>query len=271
MLMYDAIEKIDVSLEVARPPKYCYLTTMTFVATLSSSDLKITPQMIEDLGTYAASDEYFTSIGPSAFSSSTIELHSTSMPSVRTKLFNKGSLQITGCKSHVQVMQSISEVCRVLSEYLETTVEALTMVVALINANIGIHDGINLTRFAQAARERGILAEQPERPPSCILKMASTLPGKTVTVLVYKPGKFTICAASPEDVAAAYSTVMSILDRGALDPKTSDALRKARGHYIWTQLVQCGMPGILHTHPVTTKHTVTGCIYCEKYGNFFKN
>lgn len=271
--MYDTIGDANNALRTIPPPKHCYITTMTFVATLSHQDLVLNPHVIENLGSYAENDAFFTSIGPCAFSPSSVELHSAELPSVRTKLFNKGAVQITGCKTHIHAMQTLVEVCRVLSQYLEAPVEASTMNIALINVNVGVHDGINLTRFAHAARSRKILAEQPERPPSCILKIPSRYQGKTVTVLVYKPGKFTVCGCSPEDVSRAYAQVMEILDQtpGIIEPKTADAIRRGRGHYVWTHLVQCGMPGALHEHTLTTRHAVEGCKYCANYGNWFAN
>lgn len=269
--MYDVIENTNDALGTIPPPKHCYITTMTFVATLSRQDLVLNSQVIETLGAYAEHDAFFTSIGPCAFSPSSVELHSATLPSVRTKLFNKGAVQITGCKTHVHAMQTLAEVCRVLSDYLETQVEAVTMGIALINVNVGVHDGINLTRFAHAARSRKILAEQPERPPSCILKIPSRCRGKMVTVLVYKPGKFTVCGCSPEDVSRAYVQTMEILDQtpGIIEPRTTDAIRRGRGQYVWTHLVQCGMPGALHQHPCTTRHAVKGCRYCANDGNWF--
>jgi len=260
--LFQCIENKNKSLRTTLPPKQCYLTTMTFIATLSRQDVVVGPKMVMDLGGYE--DDYFTCIKQSAFSSSCIEFHSQLAPSVRVKLFNKGSLQITGCKTHLSALQSILEVCRVLSTYLKTTVDVVTMGIALMNINVETQTGINLTRFAQAARAREIIAEQPERPPSCILKLPTT-------VLVYKPGKFTICAGSPEDAFVAYATAMEILDEspGVAESKTVDALRRGKGKYTWTQLVQCGMPGLLHTHAVTTNPLEPGCIRCALDGNWF--
>lgn len=268
--MYDTIEDSNAALRTIAPPKHCYITTMTFVATLSRQDLVLTPPIVREICSYASDDAYFTTIAQSAFSASSVEFHSSIAPSVRVKVFNKGALQLTGCKTHVQAMHSIVEVCRVLSMYLETPIEAVTMDVALINVNVSTHTGINLTKFAGAARSRDILAEQPERPPSCILKIPGAN-GKMTTVLVYKPGKFTICAPSPEDAHMAYTTVINILDQhpDVTEDRTIDAIRRGKGQYTWTDLVHRGMPGLLHTHPVTTRARVKGCMRCTLDGNFF--
>lgn len=261
--MFDAITDTNASLQ--NIPTQCHVTTMTFIATLSHQDLRVTESVIVDLG--ALEDPYFTSIGPSAFSQSSVEFHSLSMPSVKIKLFNSGALQITGCKSHVQAMHSILETCRVISAYIKTPVEAVKMETALINVNIRVHDGVNLTKFACAARSRAIFAEQPERPPSCILKVPGT---KMTTVMVFKSGKCTICAGTPQDTARIYQLVMDILEHTPhiMEPRTHDAIRRDRGQFTWTQLVQCGMPGILHTHPPTTHETVDDCPLCRSYGNW---
>jgi TATA-box binding protein (TBP) (component of TFIID and TFIIIB) len=269
-LMYDTIGETNAALRTIAPPKHCHITTMTFVATLSRQDLVMSPLVVRSICSYASDDTYFTTIAQSAFSASSIEFHSTLMPSVRIKAFNKGALQITGCKTHVQAMHSIVEVCRVLSMYFDTPLEAVTMDVALMNVNVSTHTGINLTKCAQAARFRGILAEQPERPPSCILKIPG-VNGKMTTVLVYKPGKFTICAPSPEDAHVAYTAVMNIIDQhpDITEDRTVDAIRRGKGQYTWTELVRCGMPGVLHTHPVTTSPHVKGCVRCTLNGNYF--
>ena len=268
--MYDTIVETNATLRTTAPPKHCYITTMTFIATLSRQDLVLSPLVVREICSYASDDPYFTTVAQSAFSASSVEFHSSIMPSVRIKVFNKGALQITGCKTHVQAMHTIVEVCRVLSMYLETPIEAVTMDVALMNVNVSTHTGINLTKFAQAARSRGILAEQPERPPSCILKIPSAK-GKMTTVLVYKPGKFTICAPCPEDAHGAYTAVMNIIDQHAdvTEARTVDAIRRGKGQYTWTELVQCGMPGLLHTHPITTRERVKGCVRCALDGNYF--
>jgi TATA-box binding protein (TBP) (component of TFIID and TFIIIB) len=265
--MYDSVNDTDMSLRTIPVPKQWYITTMTFIATLSYRDLRVTPRVIEDLG--ARRDTYFTTIGPCAFSPSSVEFHSSAMPSVRTKLFNKGSLQITGCKSHVQAMHNIVEVCRVVSSYVGMSVEAVSMSHALINVNITFHDGINLTRFARAARTLRIVAEQPERPPSCILKIPCD--EKMCTVLVYKPGKCTICAPHPIDISRVYSIVMRILDDvpDILEQRTTDAIRRGRGQFTWMQLVNRGMPGVLHHHVPTTRARIDGCVYCTAHGNCF--
>lgn len=267
--MFDAMHDVDSKLLNLKPPKRCHVTTMTFVATVSHS-LTITQEVIDELA--CIDDPYFTTIGDCAFSSSCVELHSLLLPSVRTKLLNHGALQITGCKSHVEAMHTIAEVCRVLSYYTGEAVEALSMDIALINLNTTIERGIHLTRVAEAARVKGIMAEQPERPPSCILKVpsSSNQPNALVTALIYKPGKFVICGArTPHDVSLMYTHIMQILDmHGMLEPRNKDALRRSRGNYTWTQLVRQGMPGVMHDHNPTKSHVAT-CLYCQRLSNAF--
>ena len=272
--MFDAIIEKDRSLTTLAPPKRCHITTMTFIATLSRP-VQLYKDAIQKFSAMQGSDPYFTAIGPCAFSDTSVEFHSDAMPSVRTKLFNKGAVQITGCKSHVEAMLTLTELCRVVSAYSgdQTPVEALTMNIALINANVTIDKGIHLTRFAHAARSRGIIAEQPERPPSCILKIPSASTQKYVTVLVYKPGKFVICgAACPEDVSTSYGLVMDLLESvpDILETLPPETTRRGRGHFIWTQLVHCGMPGAMHSHNPTLHHVDT-CLYCARFGNVFCN
>lgn len=270
--MFHEMHETDTRLRALAIPKRCHVTTMTFVATVSRP-VQLYKGTIERLATFEEADPYFTTIGPCAFSETSAEFHSNRMPSVRTKLFNKGAVQITGCKSHVEAMHTLTELCRVLTAFYGSgdPVEALTMDIALINVNVTIDQSIHLTRFASMARSRGIIAEQPERPPSCILKIPSVVQGKYATVLVYKPGKFVICGACrPRDISASYDLVMTILDScdGVLEPKTVDASRRGRGHFTWTQLVHCGMPGTMHTHN-PTKTCVENCMYCARLGNAF--
>jgi len=273
--MYHAIHEKDTSLTTIAPPKRCHITTMTFVATVSRP-VQLYKDAIQKFSALQDTDPYFTSIGPCAFSETSVEFHSNAMPSVRTKLFNKGAVQITGCKSHVEAMFTLTELCRVVSAYYgdQTPVEALTMDIALINANVTIDRGIHLTRFAQAARSRGITAEQPERPPSCILKIPSgASTQKYVTVLVYKPGKFVICgAACPHDVSTSYGMVIDLLDTvpDILESLPVETTRRGRGHFTWPQLIHCGMPGAMHSHTPTFHHVET-CLYCTRFGNIFCN
>lgn len=268
--MFETIVDVNSRLHRIRLPTRCHITTMTFVASLSK-ELTVRHRAIEDLRSFGDGDPFFTTIGPCAFSNTSAEFHSESMPSVRTKVFNKGALQITGCKSHVEAMYTVSEVCRVLSAYAGERIEAVSMHIALINLNVTVEYGIRLTRFAVAMRDQGILAEQPERPPSCILKIPSLTTQKVTSVIVYKPGKFVICGApTPEDVAKAYELVMRTFDviPELLEKRNPDAVRRGRGHYTWTQLVACGMPGAMHDHKPTSK-CVRGCLYCKHNGNFF--
>jgi TATA-box binding protein (TBP) (component of TFIID and TFIIIB) len=245
---------------------------MTFTATLSHAE-PVCDAFVTAMHTLARDDPYFTSIGPCAFSPRTVELFADAMPSVKTKLFNKGALQLTGCKSHVEAMHTIAEVCRVLTTCCGKEIEALTMSCALINMNVMLDTTIRLSRFADAARARGVVAEQPERPPSCILKRPSTVAGKSVTGLVYKSGSFVICGAQdPRDVSGTYHLFMRMCDElweTVLEPRRPDGLRRGRGTCSWTTLIQCGMPGLLHTHPPTKRAVVEGCAFCARRGNFF--
>lgn len=276
--MYEAMHTVNAQLRSIKPPARCHVTTMTYVATLSC-DIHITARVIETVS--ELKDAYWTTVGPCKFTPSAIEFHAASLPSIRVKVFNKGAVQITGAKSHVEVMHTLVEVCRVLGVLTNAAVEALTMDLVLLNVNIMLDFDIKMTRFAHLARERNIHAEQPERPPSCILKIPCTKPpiprGKqkdayTSTALVYKTGKFVICAASPQDVSVLYTTIMTILDNNqdVRETHRSDALRRGRGHYIWSQLVAQGMPGAMHTHNPTT-HLVSTCLYCQHLGNVFSS
>lgn len=267
--MYDAINDTNRSLGCVQTPQRCHVTTMTFTATLSHT-FRVQP---ETIATFAGlDDDYFTAIGPSAFSTAAIEFVAASMPSIRTRLFNNGAVQLTGCKSHVEAMHTLAELCRVLSGSVGAAVEAETMKCALINMNVVLETGIRLSVFADAVRARGYIAEQPERPPSCILKLPSIARQKPVTVLVYKAGKFVICGAStPQDVALAYERVMRVCDElhaTILEPRTPGPVR-TRGSLAWTRLVQCGMPGLMHAHQPTTRHAIEGCVYCARRGNLF--
>lgn len=270
--MFDAIDTTNRSLRHIRPPHRCHITTMTFTATLSHA-VDIRGDFVRRLEDHARDDPYFTAVGPCAFSSCTAEFVARAMPSIRTKLFNKGALQLTGCKSHVEAMHTISEVCRVLTAFYGTPVEAETMACALINLNVTLDTGIRLSPCADAARARGYVAEQPERPPSCIIKFPSAVPSKSVTGLVYKTGKFVICGAPiPQDVSAAYDHILRLCDDAhetVLEPRRTDGIRRNRGQLTWSALVQCGMPGSMHTHPPTRRHRVEGCAYCERRGNYF--
>ena len=273
--MFDDIFETNSTLRTLHVPKRCHVTTMTFVVKMSK-ELPITEATVDALHTFQDTDPFFTTIGICAFSKSCVEFHSIYIPSVRTKVFNKGALQITGCKSHVEAMHTISEVCRVLSAYVNEDIEALSMRIAMINLNVTLDQGVRLTQCAQAMRQRRVIAEQPERPPSCILKIPrQTRESKPTTVIVYKPGKFVICGAStPRDVSNAYKIVMNTLDEtnDILERRKKDAIRRGRGHYTWSQLVHCGMPGAMHTHNPTTKTAcVHGCLYCTRYGNCFSS
>lgn len=270
--MYDAIDATNCSLRYLTPPRRCHITTMTFTATVSHAE-PIRDAFIDQLQRDAHRDPYFTTIGPSAFSKSAVEFYAASMPSVKTKLFNKGALQLTGCKSHVEAMHTIVEVCRVLSASCGHEIEALTMSCALINMNVTVDATIRLSRFADAVRAKGWIAEQPERPPSCILKYPSRVPGKVVSGLVYKTGNFVICGAPvPRDVSDTYRYIMQVFDEAwdtVLEPRRPESHFRSRGHGTWWAFVHCGMPGLLHTHPPTTRARVDGCAYCARRGNYF--
>lgn len=271
MIMFDEIFETNTRLQNIAMPMRCHVTTITFVAKLSESTC-IRPETLESLHAMEGIDTFFTTIGPCAFSKACVEFHSALLPSVRTKLFNKGALQITGCKSHLEAMHTISEICRVLSTFYGHPIEAVSMDIALINLNVTLDKGICLTKCALAMRQKGIIAEQPERPPSCILRFPGET--KTTTMIVYKPGKFVICGApKPRDVSRSYRIVMQTLDEmcDVLEKKNIDALRRGRGHYTWSQLVQCGMPGSMHTHnPTSLTSKVPTCLYCSHFGNCFR-
>lgn len=262
--MYDAMHAIDATLKTIRPPKRCHVTTMTFTARLTYAP-KITRAFIDALTERAAEDPYFCGVGCCDFSGSVMEFKTAYLPSVNMKLFNDGAVQMTGCKNHIEALMNVTELCRCLGS--DATVTTLTLI--LLNMSVTLDDPIQLSKFASSIREAGYTAEQPERPPSCIVRVPSIVPTRTATALVYKTGNFVMCAACPGDVVSLYRIVMTALDSTvpALAPSSSSA-GKVRGHHTWPQLVHVGMPGMMHTHN-PTRSLVPGCAYCRERGNVF--
>jgi TATA-box binding protein (TBP) (component of TFIID and TFIIIB) len=259
--MFSRMERVDASLRNVAPPLQCHVTTMTFVAKLSVS-LPITTKVFEEME--MVYDDYWTTLEPCKFApSSSFEMRSTSLPSVRVKLFNKGSVQLTGAKTHLEAMHTLVEVSRLLASYMDEPVTVTHISLALMNVNVTLTTGIRLTRFAETVRANGVHAEQPERPPSCIVRLSKS------SALVYKSGKFVLCATCSADAARLYGVIMTTLDIHAETREDAQKnIHKTRGHYVWNQLVQRGMPGALHTHPPTTR-VVAGCPYCQRWGNVF--
>lgn len=214
--LFRSFQETDLSLEFLDPPLKRAITTMTYSITLANCDC------IErlDIDLLSSVHSIFT-VERSKFSAYAAKLVAKErFPCISVKLFPKGSVHITGCKSANDAIRVSRAICDLLeSAYPGTSPRPLTYTLNMINIGLTCPFTIHLTRFADACRAHGGYAEQPEKPPSCIVR-------RKATVLVYKSGKMVVTGKSPESCAEAYAFVMKVLD--AHEETYVNALRKEK-------------------------------------------
>lgn len=171
------------------------ITTMTLTVTLNECDHLIAhslPQLREH-----NQGGYFRTIDVSKFSSKAVALVTTS--SLTIKLFPKGVVHITGCKDIDDVAELIACIIDLMQRaYNAQNITCHSVAINMINVSATWTQPIRLTQFADACRDVGGYAEQPEKPPSCIVRQTGG------TALVYKSGKMIVTAKTPDAVTTMF-------------------------------------------------------------------
>jgi hypothetical protein len=268
--MHSAISRISTGLEVG----LCHITTQTYTGSLKGS-LKffLSPSVISKL--IQSKDAYFDVIKTCSFSRTALEVSSLHAPFVHLKLFNDGAFQMTGCRSHVEALLISTELCRFLRQqgFIDRELESLRL--QLLNLNVVLHLNnrplsVRLQTIASIALKHGLVAELPERPPSCIVRCAPLNGVKAATAMVYKSGKFVVSSPSTAALATCFEKILLIFEESILASNVvvSDPLP---GHTTKTtkDIVAAAFPELVHSHLPTSEIGVRGCLCCEQEGNIF--
>jgi len=219
-----------------------------------------------DIDALRAVPSMFDTIATSDFSNSTVRLATSTLHSVVAKLFTHGSVQVSGCKNHIECVHVLQSMCQLLDAAYpggeqHRTFEGIR--VTMFNMNISNEFGVSLTTFAREARSRGMYAEQPERPPSCILRVKEG--AVQTTAMVYKTGKIVLSTKTTEQCLAMFTFIYAILNEcpATTEVLSDDVKARSAGRFHFTQLIESGMPGTLHTHLPCTSLPVPGCLRCK--------
>lgn len=262
LAFFDAVHAANMA--SSKQPSRAHIPTISFNATLSGCG-GIFRYDLATLRAAATVDDFFE-VSRSKFSSSTIELKVRTIASLNVKLYTLGAVQVAGCKNHVEFMHAMQHLAVLLDRaYPASAPHRMTSpaggVIAMMNFNVAFPFGIRVTEFAREARRRGVYAEQPEKPPLCILRSSHTA---TATAMAYKTGKIILSTKCPRACAALYATVLGILEApDVTEPLTPDMRVRASRRYHFTQLIWAGMPGALHTHNPCSAVPVPGCRRCQ--------
>jgi TATA-box binding protein (TBP) (component of TFIID and TFIIIB) len=279
---FDSVHDTNCSIaEVIRPMRL-NITTMTVCGTLDG-DVKFLQFMKVRrepgwnqakccrLVELAESSEFFN-LTPSRFSKTALQMKAKTL-SASIKIFHKGAFHITGVKSQPELLGVLDEACRLISSVDASTATAVqSFETAMINVSVATTTGFNLENLLTISNEMNdVYAEMPERPPSCNIHITVD-DGAHVTCMVYKSGKIIMSGKTPQRLALAYRTLMKTIMNDNIQqvivPRTVDAVRRATIRFHWTELLQCALPGLAHTHgPCKTR--VVGCEYCRIFGNVF--
>lgn len=197
---YEGLDRVDATLPHTMRPLRRLVTTMTLTAHMSGFTVPF----------LYAREFQNTSLDvvveQSKFARQALKMTSSDLfGSASIKVFPNGSIHMTGCKTYDQCLRIVQTVCDVLQEAFPDQhphVERVTL--NMINLGITGSQRILLGKLAEACRQRGVYAEQPEKPPSCIVR-------HTATVLAYTSGKMVITGGSPEKVLETYALMYDLL------------------------------------------------------------
>lgn len=184
-------------------PKPPYITTMTFTVLLDGC----ASVLQHDIQKLRACNTYFDTIEPSKFSAKAITMTKMST-NMNIKVFPKGSVHATGCRDLDDLQTLVECLCRLLHKAydLSRIPSGTSASLNMINVGTTWPTPIRLTEFAKACWDLGGYAEQPEKPPSCIVR-------HDATALAYKSGKMIVTGKSPRDVASTFGFVSCILQK----------------------------------------------------------
>jgi TATA-box binding protein (TBP) (component of TFIID and TFIIIB) len=175
------------------------ITTMTFSVVLQGCE-NLGAIRVQDI--QAANHGTFESVQPSRFSPKAVSLV---RKPVNLKLFPKGSLHITGCRSLTDVLECIKSTCQVLRTAYGLHIPGYRSVTLnMINVSATWPFGVRLSHFADLCRNAGGYAEQPEKPPSCIVR-------RSATALIYKSGKTILTGKSTACIAETFTFVSGLM------------------------------------------------------------
>ena len=205
--LFRELDRLDAEVSGVKPTKRV-ITTMTFSITLHGCDhlTRLDPQHMAEHHLHTAHGRVV--IEPSKFSAYAVKVVARdAFPTVNVKVFPKGILHITGCKSTYQLEDVVAMICDILRTAYPGTVPLIrTATLNMINLGITCPFNVRLTSFSDACRREGAYAEQPEKPPSCIVRHYGT-------VLIYKSGKMVVTAKTIEDCYKAYGFVIKTLNK----------------------------------------------------------
>lgn len=132
----------------------------------------------------------------SKFSRNAIAL---SMPnsSLAIKLFGRGSVHVTGCKTIDAITTVLERIGHLLQRIygLETFPVLEDARLDMINVQLAWPRPLDIQRFATWVRTAGGFAEEPEKPPAVIVRLQDC----RATAFAYRSGKFIVSARSPRD------------------------------------------------------------------------
>lgn len=165
------------------------VTTMTYHAKLSGC---------EDLQYLDCSK--FTHAKPSSFTRCALDID-IGLDKLRVKLFPKGSVHVTGCKSEQDAIAAVNKVIQALQQAYAISAEIQALDMVMINIRTLFEDPPQLDEIAKACESLGAAAEIPERPPSCLVRYQGA------TAMVYKSGKVILSAKSPESALSVYKVL----------------------------------------------------------------
>lgn len=188
------------SREGPRPKSPC-ITTMTFSVMLDECALIDR----HNIDTLRSCNKYFDTIEPSKFSPKAITMTKSSM-NMNIKVFPRGSVHITGCR-HLHDLRNLIDALGVLLQAaydMPRTPKGISASLNMINVGTAWPHTIRLSEFAGACWAAGGYAEQPEKPPSCIVR-------HDATALAYKSGKMIVTGKTPAAIASTFAFVSGVL------------------------------------------------------------
>lgn len=133
------------------------------------------------------------------------------------KVFNNGTMHITGCRSPADFVEVASTVCGLMENTagVAEDVRVLDFQVQMINLNFGVGRELFLQDLRDACAGLGLIASyDSDVYPG--LNVKTEVDGQRVTILMFKSGKVIMTGAkTPRHLEEAHRVITAILDNAA--------------------------------------------------------
>ena len=129
------------------------------------------------------------------------------------KIFKNGSVHVTGCRSHYELVSTLEIVCEVLQDALAIPVSLIEYSIQMLNVNFSLGHTLDLRKLQERFLDITDFASfEPDSYPGLNVKLMFDNNVKCSCLLFHSGSVALAGAKSPHAIYKAYSTICTLID-----------------------------------------------------------